>query len=265
MAIITISRGSYSRGKEVAEKVAQKLGYSCISRDTIIEGCTAFDVPEVKLVRAIENAPSILERFTGGKKRFLAYFQALLLEHFQEDNVVYHGLAGHFFVNNVSHVLKVRIIAEMEDRVKLEMQREGISRSEALRILKSDDEERRKWSLHTFGIDTWNPALYDLVLHIKKITADEAADLICRTVDLQHFQTTAESQQAMDNLTVSARVKAALIHVKPDAEVFADDGVVRIEIKSSQLQEEWRLKNLAKAVPGVREVEIKAREIKLAP
>ena len=26
MAIITISRGSYSKGKEVAEKVAQKLG-----------------------------------------------------------------------------------------------------------------------------------------------------------------------------------------------------------------------------------------------
>jgi len=27
MAIITISRGSYSHGKEVAEKVATKLGY----------------------------------------------------------------------------------------------------------------------------------------------------------------------------------------------------------------------------------------------
>ena len=27
MAIITISRGSYSKGKEVAEKVAENLGY----------------------------------------------------------------------------------------------------------------------------------------------------------------------------------------------------------------------------------------------
>ena len=249
----------------MAEKVARKLGYSCISRDTIIDGCTAFDVPEVKLIRAIENAPSILERFTGGKMRFLACFQAILLEHFQEDDVVYHGLAGHFFVNNVSHVLKVRILAEMEDRVKLEMKREGISKSEALRILKNDDEERRKWSLHAFGIDTWDPALYDLVLHIKKITADDAANLICQTVALESFQTTAQSQRAMDDLTVAARVKAALSHVKPDAEVFADDGVVRIEIKSSQLQDEWRIKNLAKAIPGVREVEIKAQEIKLTP
>lgn len=35
MAIITISRGSYSKGKEVAEKVAEKLGYECISRDVL--------------------------------------------------------------------------------------------------------------------------------------------------------------------------------------------------------------------------------------
>ena len=37
MPIITISRGSYSKGKEVAEKVARKLGYRCIARDAIIE------------------------------------------------------------------------------------------------------------------------------------------------------------------------------------------------------------------------------------
>ena len=36
MAVITISRGSYSRGKEIAEKVAAKLGYTCISRDLLL-------------------------------------------------------------------------------------------------------------------------------------------------------------------------------------------------------------------------------------
>jgi len=32
MSIITISRGSYSRGKEAAEKAAKELGYQCVSR-----------------------------------------------------------------------------------------------------------------------------------------------------------------------------------------------------------------------------------------
>ena len=37
MSIITVSRGSYSRGKEVAEKLAQVLGYECLSRDILLE------------------------------------------------------------------------------------------------------------------------------------------------------------------------------------------------------------------------------------
>jgi cytidylate kinase len=263
MSIITISRGSYSNGKEVAEKVAQELGYECVSRDIILEASEEFNVPEIKLIRAVHDAPSILERFAGGKRKFIAYFRASLLEHFQKDNVVYHGLAGHFFVMGIPHVLKVRIMAEMADRVKLEMEREGIPERSALHILKSDDEERRKWSRHLYGIDTWDPTLYDMVVHIKKLTCDDVASLICRTARLEHFQTTPESQQAMDDLTISAKVKAALIDVKPDAEVFTENGVAHIRVKSSRLGDDSHMRRLAKHVPGVKGVEIGARDIKL--
>ncbi len=33
MGVVTISRGSYSKGKEIAEKLAEKLEYDCISRE----------------------------------------------------------------------------------------------------------------------------------------------------------------------------------------------------------------------------------------
>ena len=58
------------------------------------------------------------------------------LQHVQKDNVVYHGLAGHFFLLNIPHVLKIRIIADMEARVKEEVRRENISEEKALYILK---------------------------------------------------------------------------------------------------------------------------------
>jgi len=127
MSIITISRGSYSRGKEVAEKVAAALGYRCISRDVLLEASEIFNVPEIKLVRAIRDAPSILDRFSHGKERYVAYIRASLLRQVQRDNVVYHGLAGHFLLQGIPHVLKVRIIANMEDRIREEMRRENIS------------------------------------------------------------------------------------------------------------------------------------------
>ena len=62
--IITISRGSYSRGKKVAEKVAKELNYECISRDILLEASEHFHIPEIKLVRAIHDSPGILNRFS---------------------------------------------------------------------------------------------------------------------------------------------------------------------------------------------------------
>ena len=66
MSVITISRGSYSHGTEVAEKVAQTLGYRCISRDVLLEVSDEFNVSEIKLTRAIRDSPSILDRYTFG-------------------------------------------------------------------------------------------------------------------------------------------------------------------------------------------------------
>ena len=261
MAIITISRGSYSKGKEVAEEVARRLGYQCVAREVFLEASKDFNTPEIKLVRAIRNAPSILDRFTYGREKFIAYFQSGLLKYLQRDNIVYHGLAGHFFLKGISHVLKVRIIADMEDRVRLEMAREGITRKEALAILKKDDEERQKWSLNLYGIHTADPALYDLVIHIRKIQVEDAVELICRTAALDVFKTTFESQKAMDDMVLASEVKAALINLKPDIRVVAREGKVFIGSSTMLIKDEpdfaKEMERLARQVNGVKDVEIK--------
>lgn len=46
-------------------------------------------------------------------------------------NVMYCGLAGHFFVKDIPHVLKVRVNADLDMRVRSEVDREGISSKEA--------------------------------------------------------------------------------------------------------------------------------------
>jgi cytidylate kinase len=210
MAIITISRGSYHRGREVAEKVAQKLGYAVLSRDILLEASEEFNIPEIKLIRAIQDAPSILDRVTRQKEKYVAYIRAALLKHVQKDNVVYHGLFGHFFLQDIPHVLKVRIVADLEARVADEVKREGISESKARQIIIKDDEERRKWALHLYGADWWDATLYDLVIHLKTIRVDDAVDLLCQVVQLPGFQTTPESQEAINSL-----MEAALMEVAP--------------------------------------------------
>lgn len=281
MSIVTISRGSYSRGREVAEKVAERLGFECISREIIIEASEEFDVPEIKLLRAIRDAPSFLDRFTFGKERYNAYIQVALLERFQKDNVVYHGLAGHYFVRGISHVLKVRIIGEKEDRVKLLMEREaifeqaaiamqglpvegfkppsrhrGMTEEKTTRILDEIDEARRRWGLHLYGIDTQDPSLYDLMIHIKKLSTDDAADIICRTAALESFQATPESQQAMDDLLLAARVKASLVDRHPRIKVAANEGAVYIALEGGSFGEEKAIRDAVAEIPGVKKIDI---------
>ena len=264
MPIITISRGSYSKGKAVAEKVSQKLGYACISRDIMLEASEAFNIPEIKLIRAIHDAPSILDRLSHKKDRYIAYVQKALLQHFCKDNIVYHGLAGHFFVRGISHVLKVRIIADLEDRVRLEMEREKITRAEALHLLKKDDEERKKWSQYLYGTDTCDPCLYDLVIHINKVSVDDAVDIICQTAGLKDFQATPESKKAMEDLTLSAEVKAVLVDMNHEVKISAKDGVVSIR-GEAMFQQQSSLINdiekITKQISGVKDVRIDVEPI----
>ena len=258
MPIITISRGSYSRGKEVAEKLARKLGYDCVSRDIFLEASSEFNIPEIKLVRAIHDAPTVLEQFSFGKERYLAYLRSALLQHVIKDNVVYHGLAGHYFLQGIPHVLKARIIADFDDRVREEMKRENISEAAARQILRKDDEERRKWGLQIYGIDTWDPNLYDMVLHVSRLTVDDAVDILSETVHRSAFRTTPASQQIVSNLALSAKVLANLITVAPKITVTSEDGVVYITNANRALS--WtsddvdEIRAISAKVEGVKEV-----------
>jgi cytidylate kinase len=259
MSIITISRGSYSRGKEVAERLAQELGYDCISREILLETSDKFHIPEIKLVRAIHDAPSILDRFMHGKEMYVAFIRATLSKHVQKDNVVYHGLAGHFFLQQIPHVLKVRIIADLQTRVKEEMKRENISAEEARHILVKDDAERRKWSLHLYGSDPWDPRLYDIVIHIKNMTVDDAVANIMHTVQRPCFQTTPEGQKILDDLTLGAQVEAALVKGFPKIIADAKKGEVFVRVRGSLIDEKAitaKIKNLAGKIEGVKRIHV---------
>jgi cytidylate kinase len=251
MSIITISRGSYSKGKEIAEKLAQQLGYECISRDILIEASEHFNAPEVKLVRAIHDAPSVLDRFTYGKEKYVAFIRESLLEHIQKDNIIYHGLAGHFFLEGLPNVLKVRIIADMADRIQEEMKRENISEDKARYILHKDDEERRKWSLHLYGIDTWDSRLYDVVLHVGRLDIDDAVDILAHTVKRSCFQTSPESRIILENMLISAKVQVALINDFPKAVVKSVKGSVYISVNARQYHENDILKKVDELVEGI--------------
>jgi len=259
MAIITISRGSYSKGKEVAEKVAARLGYACISREVLLDASDRFDIPEVRLVRAIHDAPSILDRFSHGKQAFMAYIRCALARRAQKDNLVYHGLAGHLLLKGIPHILKVRIIANLEDRVKSEMSREKIGEEEARSLILRDDQERRRWTRNLYGVDPWDSALYDLVLHIHKLTVDDAVAFICEAARLKQFESTQEARRKMDDLVTACEVKALLAEETVDVSVACEFGNVLIYTQSGERMQyklKERSRRITQEINGIHHIEI---------
>jgi len=255
MSIITISRGSFSKGKEVAEILAKKLNYECISRDILIEASEHFNIPEIKLVRAIHDSPSILDRFTYGKERYVTFIREALLEHAEKDNIVYHGLAGHFFLKGIPHVLKIRITADLEDRIRNEAEKEKISLDEARKILVKDDEERRKWALSLYGIDPWDSRIYDLTIHIGRLSIDDAVHLILETVRMPCFQKTDASQKILQDYLLEARVKAIL----SKENVVAKAGVVIVTVEAPLIQEKHITEEIKKKIShieGIKEIRV---------
>jgi hypothetical protein len=145
-------------------------------------------------------------------------------------------LAGHFFLQGVPHVLKVRIIADLDYRIKEEMKRENISEKEARFILKKDDDERRKWGMYLYGKDTADSSLYDIVLHIDNMKADDAVEILINAVKRPCFQTSTESKMILNDLYAAASAKSKIIDEFPLADVSCKNGTVYISVKASMSQ-----------------------------
>jgi len=254
MAVITISRGSFSHGKEIAENVAERLGYDCISREILIEASKEFNIPELKLFHAIHDSPKFLDNIFFRKEKYIAYIQAAVLKSLKKDNVVYHGFAGHFFVQDVAHVLKVRIIASLAERVKAVMRINQVSREDAVKYIHKVDEQRRKWSQKLYGIETADPSLYDMIINIGQLTPEDAVDIICHKVSLKRFRKTPESQQKIVDLSLAAVAKAAIVEKFPSVRVTCQNAVVLVRIETALSMEEKAVAEIKEILKGIDEI-----------
>jgi len=263
MSIVTVSRGTFGGGQSVAECVAEKLGYRCISREVLVEAARTYGVPLEKLSKALDDPPGFLERLTVERGHYLACLRAALHKEVKYGRVVYHGHAGHLLLNGIPHVLRVRIIADMEFRIGAAMERLHLSREEAIRFIKQMDDKRSKWTKFLYGVDWHDPSSYDLVINIERIGIRGACEIICSAVSLDEFETNQESQDIMDDLVLSTDVKARIAVNRSIAdggvEIEADGGVVTLGGRAESLQDADKIREMVRTIPGVKQIKSEMR------
>jgi cytidylate kinase len=259
MAVITISRGTCSGGKFVAEYLAHKLGYRCIDRDQILDKAATFGVSEEYLRAALEKPPASAET-RHARYVYLAVIQAALAEEVKHGRAVYHGLAGQWLLKDARHVLRVRLIAPLEFRLAMVQDRLKLPRKEAIAYIHRADQERCKWTRFLFGADWEDPANYDVVLNLDHLNIEQSCEFIYWMLKEKPFQTNPEHMRELHDLAVASRIRANLALDPATAdlelEIAAHGGVVAIKGRIACSDQATEIARVARAVRGAREVEL---------
>ena len=260
MSVIIISSDDLLKGQEIAEQVAQDLGYSCLGREILGTVAEKYDIPEEKVVKAFDERPSLLGMSSKTRKRYLAYMQDTVLPHLVKDNVVCHGLVAQLYVLGVSHVLKVRILSDQDALARHMAAQSHVPMEKASKILRRKIKQRREWSLDTFSADVTDPSAYDLIIKLSQIDANRAGEIIKDTISDRRFQPMTYSIKRIRDVAMEKSAKALLIDRFPDVRVEALDGRIFVQtlaLKRDKVKKAAAIKELAGQIQGVTYVEVR--------
>jgi hypothetical protein len=115
--------------------------------------------------------------------------------------------------------------------------------------------------MYLYGIDTKDPALYDIVLHIDNLGVDDAVEILADIAKRPCFQTTRESQMIIDDYHVTAKAQETLFDRFPSAQVKCKNGVVYVTIETTLIQEQEIINKIIdilkeKNIDGIQDVRV---------
>ena len=260
MAVITISRGTCSGGKILAEYLARKLGYRCVDRELILDKAAALGVSEEYLRSALERPPASPHEVKHARYVYLSVIQAALADEVKNGKAVYHGLAGQWLLRDARQVLRVRIVAPMDFRIAMVQDRLKLPRKEAIAYIHRSDQDRRKWTRFVFGSDWEAPDNFDVVLNLDHINIEQSCSFVACMLKEKPFDTTSEQVRDLHDLAIASRIRAnlALDPATADLElqITARGGMVAVKGRLACSDQAAEITRVARSVRGVREVQL---------
>ncbi len=208
MPIITITRGQYSGGEDIAQIAAETLGAKCISDEVLREAASNYHVSEEKLAKTFETNPSMWERITKSRQVYAAYIKAVLVDWCMDNNIVYHGNAGQELLREIPHVLKVRIMVSFEQRVQRIMEQLGYTRELAERTVHTIDADRTKRMRYYYDADWRDPSRYDLLIRMDRLRNEFVVQMILDMAAQPGYQMTEAYAAELRNVHLKSKLYA---------------------------------------------------------
>ncbi len=189
-AHVTISRQYGARGYAIGRLVAQKLGWEVYSRNLVDHISRRAKLRE-KVISEFDEKKQLAKLtqllFNPGaysSDKFYRHLVQVVLSISRQGRAVIIGRGANFICDK-EFGLHVRVIADLESRIKRYAEKEGVTLREARRKVIAVDRERAEFVRHYFGADIEEPRHYDLVLNVEHFNNEQAADIIIAALEIK--------------------------------------------------------------------------------
>ena len=259
MPLIAITREMGSLGKDVARGLGDALGLPVIYHEVIDQLADRMRVRKSHVIRLLDGSAGLLERLTADKTS-LSIFTAdeIFQIAAQGRGAVIRGWGATHLLREVPHAVCVRVCAPFEVRKQRMMERLGSDNAEHIADeIRNNDEAHGAIMRRHFDLRWSDPEHYDVVLNTKRVRVDKCVEEVLSLVRSPQFVETEATRQKLDDLSLAARVRAALRRAPETREarvkVSAEDGKVALSGAGST-DEMLAFVEVASGVPGVRDV-----------
>lgn len=259
MAIITISRQMGTGGIPIAQKAAEKLGYTLVDGDAIMEVADQYGLTRESLELADEKPPHFSEKLDFKHEVSLKLIELIVLEFALKGNVVIYGRGGQDLLEGIHSVLRVRVIAPFEDRVERWAEREWLDPDRARLLVRKSDQQRAGFIKYYFNRDWDDPLGYDLIINTQRLSEETAVRLICDGIkDRNLIESKAEYKKVLADLVLRKRIELAMCN-QPQLDydlldVAVKDGVATLAGQLHSQADREQAVALAEKTTGVRQV-----------
>jgi CheY-like chemotaxis protein len=260
MPLVIVFSGSFCRAEEVARQVAERLDCPLIGAEVLEDASKESGLKVDKLIRALTGNPSMFNNLTHEREKGLIYVKAALARRLHTDHRVYHGVAAHLVPKEITHALKVCLIADLDFRVA-QAREEGLSAKEAKKRISMEDQGLSQLTHNLLHHSPWDASLYDLRIAMHSTPVEQAVDIIVDSVRRESVRPTEQSLQRAIDFRFATRINVLLVqegHYYCD--VTARGGRVTVIINKNVIRLEplaGELKAIVGAMDGVEQVETK--------
>ncbi|OGA14446.1 MAG: hypothetical protein A3H32_17835 [Betaproteobacteria bacterium RIFCSPLOWO2_02_FULL_63_19] len=262
MPLIAMTREMGSLGKDVAQGVAETLGLEVVHHEIIDHVADKMRLRKSHVIRLLDGRASMLERLTADRTS-LAIFTADETYGIaqREKGAIIRGWGATHLLRGVGHTVRVRVCAPRELRVQRMMERlQTHDESFVRREVEMSDEAHAAIMRRHFDIDWQDGEQYDVSLNTERVSIAECVDEVLKLVRDPVFAETDESRASLDNLSLSAHVRAALRNDprtrKANVTIVSDRGRVLLSgMIEGGSQDQALLAEVAAGVPRVKSVE----------